>query len=1238
MTQFDPLNPIRIPQHIYGQSGVSTGRILYQAARPHGFSMMYSLASRKITVLNSATFEPAALRAIIFSDATRHLYNGWYPEVDDARDGSGNLQIRLTPQRPVDFARRRLDFTALELEVEREIQPQIEVERNNLPLPDLDNYYDANPRTTALHSLMTALLRDVSGKPPMQRALDQKNVSKIQELLFQNAPNPGQFDTLCREFPEIAARAIILYPELAKTVSSVLFCHLCQSPISEALAIKLIEAGVDVGRVALAEQTALHVAVERSGFYLIQKLLQAGANAYAKNSFKRSPLDLAREKGNGAILDLLKEYYLSYALQSDNRLRVQELLELKAPLTQEEGLALWQKFPDLSMRAVGNYPQVATFCPFAVIHRLCSQAPDGTLKISVLVASGAEVLPQEFLLLCREFPEVMVQVVADNPKLAKNCPPQVLDGLYTSPNSEEILLKLFDLGAEVRPKHLALAIRYNFIELTVNLLSLKIDVSHAVGDDLKPPLLLAVDANHDFLVELLIEAKAAVNVQDAHGTTALHVAANKGNQAIVHMLLQAGANVLVKNALGFSPRDLAIQSGNAEIAKLLFEKSLPEAITGGDKKLVTELLLQNAPLSDESFLALCFEFPDLALEVMERTIEYSKKFPQIELFNLVIYEKCEPLLVKFIELFEGFRTVKTSENKTLLHFTLEHKRIQAAAKLIDVGADIFARTKHGQTALHLAAKGGFLAIVERLLKAGAKASDTDNFGCQPLHVAATCLNISVLEKLLEAGADPFYADINGNTPLTLALNSGHFDVAKVLLRTMPKPLVDKVTLQKSHKVAAHLQTLAEANPELARNSCTPTSTPFELALLLGDRKLLLTFMRQLTEQQCLAGVEVLLTKYPHSCSTIVDFLFQIDNQHLAFGSLSRMDAGPPAIKQANLDDILARFTAVSAGQDEQTANAVGYFLTQVKNEVYFTGTPQPGTPAFKEQYALVRDAITHVLLHLQKSENEPGYNAKVLDVCKELALAAYACFIQYRATALMLYNKYCLQVAPTAENAILQQLQELRGILVEGMTSEEYVSQPQSVHAVQYFKRVLGKSLQLADQALFAEELPFDGSGFKNYQIPPVEQVSYSFFTRYRPSVVFDYITGSLADERMRSLYLTWAKVHMKTSVPGRDEYKAKKAALQQKQNELITKMLKSDVPPAADEYMQYKQQLVELAQQLAVEPPYNSTYVESAKADMLHAANSWLLDEVSLAAKPFPILLMLIQQKVLKFRDDVKK
>jgi ankyrin repeat protein len=124
---------------------------------------------------------------------------------------------------------------------------------------------------------------------------------------------------------------------------------------------------------------------------------------------------------------------------------------------------------------------------------------------------------------------------------------------------------------------------------------------------------------------------------------------------------------------------------------------------------------------------------------------------------------------------------------TALHLAGHFGRTEAAALLLDRGADIMAssRNRQGNTPLHAALAGRRAGTARLLVQRGADVNLPDAAGWTPLHLAAHEGNVEMVRDLLEAGADPHAARGDGQTPLGVALAEGNGEVAGVLRGEVP---------------------------------------------------------------------------------------------------------------------------------------------------------------------------------------------------------------------------------------------------------------------------------------------------------------------------------------------------------------------------------------------------------------------------------------------------------------------
>lgn len=95
------------------------------------------------------------------------------------------------------------------------------------------------------------------------------------------------------------------------------------------------------------------------------------------------------------------------------------------------------------------------------------------------------------------------------------------------------------------------------------------------------------------------------------------------------------------------------------------------------------------------------------------------------------------------------------DGRSPLHGAAHSGETEAAARLLEVKADVTQRSSSGATPLHIACSRGRVEVVRLLLDASAPidASCVDSRGCTPLHIAVECRHVEVARILVLAGAD-----------------------------------------------------------------------------------------------------------------------------------------------------------------------------------------------------------------------------------------------------------------------------------------------------------------------------------------------------------------------------------------------------------------------------------------------------------------------------------------------------
>ncbi|KAI1921726.1 hypothetical protein LOZ58_004207 [Ophidiomyces ophidiicola] len=287
---------------------------------------------------------------------------------------------------------------------------------------------------------------------------------------------------------------------------------------------------------------------------------------------------------------------------------------------------------------------------------------------------------------------------------------------------------------------------------------------------------------HLALVQLLIDRGMDVEATSNYGgQTALHIAANRGDDEVVRLLIENGANIDAVCSIRNTVLHYAAMSCNVDTINLLINLGLTvnsnretaftplhAAASALNEPAIRVLIDRGAKvqcissdLNSPLLLAASHEDSGAALELLIKNgadIDYVGPFESTALHKAAALKNVTGmrLLIRY-----GAKTnVRDQDGNTPLHMLLRHRNFQSKLDLlqlfIDHGTNVNAPNEFGSVPLHTAASIAEVEPVKILLEHGADVNRKDDHGYVPLHLASSAVGIrkELATLLLENGADP----------------------------------------------------------------------------------------------------------------------------------------------------------------------------------------------------------------------------------------------------------------------------------------------------------------------------------------------------------------------------------------------------------------------------------------------------------------------------------------------------
>jgi ankyrin repeat protein len=325
----------------------------------------------------------------------------------------------------------------------------------------------------------------------------------------------------------------------------------------------------------------------------------------------------------------------------------------------------------------------------------------------------------------------------------------------------------------------------------------------------KPILHLAIDRGLEEAVRILIEEGASVHSLDGEGDSSLHRAVKAHSTYLVKMLLEKGARLQVQNREKQMPLDVARKIRNLAIAYQImnadpFDKSLSpqgeDSVKGGitplhaciQKGQIEELeeLLEDIDCDPNALdskgqtpldIAIQVGNPDAIKILLQYGANCGRTFPDTPL-NL-ISEKST--LANILELFIRQMSISFYSELTPLHRAARGDNEEAIKKFAEVdplfSLHLKRQTLNGATPLTLAVAYDRALSVGALLCRGAQLNYKNYWGDTDLCLAIRTGAIHCMIELLRHGADPNIPGLLEETPVYAAAKYQRWDLGKEML-------------------------------------------------------------------------------------------------------------------------------------------------------------------------------------------------------------------------------------------------------------------------------------------------------------------------------------------------------------------------------------------------------------------------------------------------------------------------
>lgn len=317
----------------------------------------------------------------------------------------------------------------------------------------------------------------------------------------------------------------------------------------------------------------------------------------------------------------------------------------------------------------------------------------------------------------------------------------------------------------------------------------------------------AADIGNEDIAALLLQSGAMVNSEDVKGMRPLHFAARKGYLEIVRLLLMSGAEVHSQASDGLTPLDHAVTSGHLEVARMLLNNGarvehramdkwtvLHRAARGGHDSLVALLLERGANVLAENHkggIPLHAAARSGSVRAVELLLNDKSGLSKEQLCKKMREGSTPRDVAFFTAHFDIHKILRVAEVQNQerpftigdkIASAIESGKMEKLRRLLsETTCATDALIDGRQPALHLAIQEEQSDMVNVLLNHGADINSTGYHNWTPLHIAASIGHLTLTQLCLARGANVAALTDTAQTPLHKACSSKSLLVVEALL-------------------------------------------------------------------------------------------------------------------------------------------------------------------------------------------------------------------------------------------------------------------------------------------------------------------------------------------------------------------------------------------------------------------------------------------------------------------------